>query len=39
MELFHTAMKDATVEAAAVTERGMSGARGLPDLLHRLNPS
>jgi 3-hydroxyisobutyrate dehydrogenase-like beta-hydroxyacid dehydrogenase len=37
MELFDRAMRDAGVEAGEVIERGLSGARGLPDLLARLN--
>ncbi|WP_162130078.1 NAD(P)-dependent oxidoreductase [Streptomyces xiaopingdaonensis] len=37
MELFEQAMSDAGVEAGDVTERGLSGARGLPALLTRLN--
>ncbi|MFV2117395.1 NAD(P)-dependent oxidoreductase [Streptomyces sp. Act-28] len=37
MELFDQAMRDAGVDAGEVTERGLSGARGLPELLARLN--
>ncbi|MCO6000177.1 NAD(P)-dependent oxidoreductase [Actinoallomurus rhizosphaericola] len=37
MELFDRAMRDAGIEAGEVIERGLSGARGLPDLLARLN--
>lgn len=38
MELFDAAMRDADVDARSVTARGMAGAHGLPELLHRLNP-
>ncbi|MGW5170424.1 NAD(P)-dependent oxidoreductase [Streptomyces nodosus] len=37
MELFDQAMRDAGIDAAEVTERGLSGARDLPALLARLN--
>lgn len=37
MELFDRALRDAGVDAGEVVERGLSGARGLPDLLDRLN--
>ncbi|MFE6157597.1 NAD(P)-dependent oxidoreductase [Streptomyces sp. NPDC056486] len=36
-ELFDQAMRDAGIEAGEVTERGLSGARGLPALLTLLN--
>jgi len=38
MELFDQAMGEAGVDSAAVTARGLAGARGLPDLVGRLNP-
>jgi 3-hydroxyisobutyrate dehydrogenase-like beta-hydroxyacid dehydrogenase len=38
MELFDTAMRQAGVDAATLTARGMAGANGLPELLRRLNP-
>ncbi|MER5780749.1 hypothetical protein ABT104_03330 [Streptomyces mobaraensis] len=37
MELFDQAMRDADIEAGEATERSLSGARGLPALLTRLN--
>ena len=37
MELFDRALRDAGIDGGEVTERGLSGARGLPDLLNRLN--
>jgi hypothetical protein len=37
MEPFDRALRDAGIEGGEVTERGLSGARGLPDLLKRLN--
>lgn len=37
MELFDEAMRDAGVEAQATTDRGLSGARRLPDVIDRLN--
>ncbi|MEU7043441.1 NAD(P)-dependent oxidoreductase [Streptomyces varsoviensis] len=37
MELFDQAMRDAGIDAGEVTDRGLSGARGLPTLLTRLN--
>lgn len=38
MELFDQAMGAAGIACAAVTARGLTGARGLPDLLGRLKP-
>jgi 3-hydroxyisobutyrate dehydrogenase-like beta-hydroxyacid dehydrogenase len=38
MDLFEAAMQDIGVDAGAVTARGMTGARRLPELLRRLNP-
>jgi hypothetical protein len=38
MEIFATAMTDAGVNADAVTGRGLTGARRLPELIRRLNP-
>lgn len=38
MEIFAAAMRDAGVEADDVTARALSGARGLPALVKRLNP-
>ena len=38
MELFDRAMGEAGIDSAAVTARGLTGARELPDLLGRLNP-
>ncbi|MEU9455540.1 NAD(P)-dependent oxidoreductase [Streptomyces sp. NPDC048277] len=38
MELFDQAMSEAGIDAAAVTARGLTGARGLPGLVGRLNP-
>ena len=38
MDVFRTAMVDAGVDAKAVTERGLSGAKQLPDLIRQLNP-
>jgi 3-hydroxyisobutyrate dehydrogenase-like beta-hydroxyacid dehydrogenase len=37
MELFDQAMRDAGIWAGEVIVRGLSGARGLPELLDRLN--
>ena len=37
MELFDQAMREAGIDAAAATERGLAGARGLTQLLNRLN--
>lgn len=37
MELFDQAMREAGIDAAATTERGLAGARGLTQLLNRLN--
>jgi 3-hydroxyisobutyrate dehydrogenase-like beta-hydroxyacid dehydrogenase len=37
MQLFDTAMTESGVNADAVTARGLVGARGLSELLHRLN--
>ena len=37
MELFDQAVREAGAEASAVTERGLAGARGLPELLRRLD--
>ncbi|MFJ4715673.1 NAD(P)-dependent oxidoreductase [Streptomyces sp. NPDC088785] len=37
MELFDRAVRDAGTDPGEVTERGLSGARGLPALLSRLN--
>ncbi|MFJ8888765.1 NAD(P)-dependent oxidoreductase [Streptomyces sp. NPDC102402] len=37
MELFDRAVRDAGADPGEVTERGLSGARGLPALLSRLN--
>ncbi|MTD59614.1 NAD(P)-dependent oxidoreductase [Amycolatopsis pithecellobii] len=36
MELFDQAMRGAGIDSTAVTERGLAGARGLAQLLHRL---
>jgi len=38
MELFDTALHEGGVDAAAVTARGLSGARRLPDVVRLLNP-
>ena len=38
MEIFDEAMRDAGVAAEPTTERGLSGARRLPELIARLNP-
>lgn len=38
MELFDTAMRNAGVDATAVTVRALSGANRLPDVIDRLNP-
>jgi len=38
MELFDQAAREAGVDPAAVTARGLAGAHGLPDLVARLNP-
>lgn len=38
MQIFRTAMADAGIDAEAVTERGLSGAKRLPDLIRQLNP-
>lgn len=38
MEIFNEAMRDAGVAAELTTERGLSGARRLPELIARLNP-
>jgi 3-hydroxyisobutyrate dehydrogenase-like beta-hydroxyacid dehydrogenase len=38
MELFDQALREAGLDPAAVTERGLAGAEGLPRLLTRLNP-
>lgn len=37
MELFDQAMRERGIDSAAVTARGLSGARGLPELVGRLN--
>jgi 3-hydroxyisobutyrate dehydrogenase-like beta-hydroxyacid dehydrogenase len=37
MELFDQAMREAGIDSTAVTERGLAGAHGLTQLLHRLN--
>ncbi|MFJ2158038.1 NAD(P)-dependent oxidoreductase [Streptomyces sp. NPDC087856] len=37
MELFEQAMREADVDAAEATARGLSGAERLPDLIRRLN--
>ncbi|MET8956094.1 NAD(P)-dependent oxidoreductase [Streptomyces sp. NPDC004533] len=37
MELFAQAVREAGVDSTAVTERGLAGAHGLTQLLHRLN--
>ncbi|MBC9726591.1 hypothetical protein [Streptomyces sp. TRM68367] len=37
MELFDQAMREAGIEPTAVTGRGLAGARGLAQLLQRLN--
>lgn len=37
MELFDQAMREAGIDSTAVTGRGLAGARGLAQLLHRLN--
>ncbi|GHF19038.1 hypothetical protein GCM10014715_87330 [Streptomyces spiralis] len=39
MELFDRALREAGVDATAVTARGLTGARGLPKLVHRLQAS
>ena len=36
--IFRTAMTDARIDAASVTERGLAGAKRLPELIKRLNP-
>lgn len=36
MELFDQAMREAGIDSTAVTERGLAGAHGLTQLLHRL---
>ena len=38
MRIFDEAMRQAGVEAAAVTARGLEGAQGLPEVIGRLNP-
>lgn len=38
MEIFDKAMRDAGVTAESTTERGLLGARRLPELIARLNP-
>jgi len=38
MRLFDTAMTEGGVDASAITERGLDGARRLPELIDRLNP-
>ena len=38
VELFDTALHEGGVDAAAVTARGLSGARRLPDVVRLLNP-
>ncbi len=38
MRLFEQAMEQAGVPAAETTDRGLSGARRLPELIARLNP-
>jgi 3-hydroxyisobutyrate dehydrogenase-like beta-hydroxyacid dehydrogenase len=38
MELFSQAMKDAGVDAANLTSRGLSGAHRMPDVIAALNP-
>ncbi|MEU2288583.1 NAD(P)-binding domain-containing protein [Streptomyces sp. NPDC013178] len=37
MELFDQAMREAGIDSTAVTGRGLAGARGLAQLLHRIN--
>jgi 3-hydroxyisobutyrate dehydrogenase-like beta-hydroxyacid dehydrogenase len=37
MQLFDRALRDAGIDGGEVTERGLSGARGLPALINRLN--
>ena len=37
MELVDQAMREAGIDSTAVTERGLAGAHGLTQLLHRLN--
>jgi hypothetical protein len=38
MRIFAAAMADSGVDADAVTARGLAGARGLTELISRLNP-
>lgn len=38
MRLFEQAMQQAAVPAAETTDRGLSGALRLPELIARLNP-
>lgn len=38
MQLFDTAMTESGVDVSAITERGLDGARRLPELIARLNP-
>lgn len=38
MKLFDEAMRHSNVDAGSVAARGMAGAHGLSELLHRLNP-
>jgi len=38
MRLFDTAMRDNGIDATAITERGLDGARRLSGLIGRLNP-
>jgi 3-hydroxyisobutyrate dehydrogenase-like beta-hydroxyacid dehydrogenase len=38
MELFDAAMTEAGIEAGTITQRGLSGASRVPDVIRTLNP-